>query len=117
MIRTTAQTLNDGVVKIYSVSNIADDGGMPAEKLTLKETLRYHERTVGNTRYYKAMQAGAKVDAVLRCPLRRNVSVQDVAIPNDGYQYRITWIQYPEDLEPPMMDLTLERIDNNYAID
>jgi len=49
--------------------------------------------------------------------LRRNVSAQDIAIPNDGRQYKITFIQYPEDIDPPVMDLTLERIDNNYAID
>ena len=86
------------------------------EALTLKETLRYKERTTGNQRYYLAMQAGAKVDAVIRCPLRRNVSGQDIAIPNDGKQYRITLVQYPEDAEPPVMDLTLERTTEDYEL-
>ncbi|MVB11177.1 hypothetical protein CAFE_18850 [Caprobacter fermentans] len=116
MIRKKAQTYNDGTLKIYSVGNVSAPGDMPKDGLTLKETLRYHERTVGNQRYYVAMQAGAKVDAVLRCPLRRDVSAQDVAIPNDGKQYRITRVQYPEDAEPPSMDLTLERVTQNYEL-
>jgi SPP1 family predicted phage head-tail adaptor len=116
MIRKKAQTHNDGVVKIYSVENISPPGGMPKESLVLKEILRYHERTVGNQRYYQAKQAGAKVDMVLRCPLRRNVSGQDIAIPNDGKQYRVTFVQYPEDAEPPVMDLTLERTTQDYEL-
>jgi len=38
------------------------------------------------------------------------VSTQDVAIPNDGRQYRIVQVQYPEDVQPPVMDLTLEEV-------
>ena len=116
MIHKTAQTHNDGVVKIYTVTDSTPPGGMPVETLTLKETLRYKERTVGNQRYYQAMQAGAKVDYVLRCPLRRDVSGQDFAIPNDGKQYRITRVQYPEDVEPPVMDLELERVTEDYEL-
>ena len=40
-------TLNDGVVKIYEVANTAPAGGVPVEEITLKQTLRYKERTVG----------------------------------------------------------------------
>nr|DAQ35643.1 MAG TPA: putative head-tail adaptor [Caudoviricetes sp.] len=116
MIQRKTQAYNDGVVKIYTVSDGAAPGNMPHDALTLKETLRYKERTVGNQRYYQAMQAGAKVDTVLRCPLRRDVSGQDVAIPNDGKQYKITLVQYPEDAEPPTMDLTLERVTQDYEL-
>jgi hypothetical protein len=40
----------------------------------------------------------------------REVSTHDIAIPNDGKHYDIVQIQYPEDIEPPVMDLSLERI-------
>jgi hypothetical protein len=39
-----------------------------------------------------------------------------VAIPNDGKQYRIIQVQYPEDMEPPVMDLTLEELLQDYDI-
>jgi hypothetical protein len=110
------QTFNDGVVGIYDLGNTASPGNMPVEGLTLKQTLRYHERTVGLARYYTALQANVKINYVLRCPRLRDVSAQDVAIPNDGKQYRITLIQYPEDIEPPVMDLTLEKLAQQYDI-
>lgn len=116
MIRKQAQTYNDGVVKIYTVTNSAPPGRLPVEVLTPKETLRYKERTVGNQRYNGAMQVGAQVEAVLRCPLRRSVSGQDIAIPNDGKQYQIRRVQYPEDAEPPVMDLELERVTQDYEL-
>lgn len=118
MIQTQlkAQTFNDGIVSIYSVADISEPGGMPQEGLTLKRSLRYKERTVGISRFYSALQNNVNVSSVLRCPCLRNVSTQDIAIPNNGKQYAIRQIQYPEDIYPPVMDLTLERIEQTYAI-
>jgi SPP1 family predicted phage head-tail adaptor len=110
------QSFNDGVVSIYTVSDTSLDGEMPTEALTRKRTLRYHERTVGLTRFYTAKQANVNVKYVLRCPLLRDVSAQDVAIPNDGKQYRIVQVQYPEDVDPSVMDLTLEELLQDYDI-
>lgn len=107
------QTFNDGIVKIYRVTDIAQPGGMPKEGLALKETLRFHRRTVGIKRYYTAMQANQQVDAVLRCPYRDTVSAQDVAVWN-GRQYRVELVQQPEDSVPPVMDLTLTRLEQDY---
>lgn len=116
MIKAKPQTHNDGLVKVYRVDNIAQPGNKPQEGLALKRTLRYKERTVGITRARLALQTGAKVSYVLRCPRLRDVSPQDVAIPNDGHQYRITMVQYPEDANPPAMDLELERLENDYEM-
>lgn len=116
MIKAKPQTHNDGAVKIYRVDNIAQPGNKPKEGLVLKSTLRYKERTVGLTRTRLALQTGAEVSYVLRCPRLRDVSPQDVAIPNDGKQYRITLVQYPEDTNPPAMDLELERLEQDYAV-
>ena len=116
VIKAKPQTHNDGTVKIYRVDNIAQPGNRPQEGLVLKRTLRYKERTVGINRAYLAKQAGAEVSYVLRTPRLRDISTQDVAIPNDGKQYRITMIQYPEDTNPPAMDLTLERLEHDYEM-
>ncbi len=109
------QTYKNGVVTVYELGNIASDGDMPKEGLTLKYTLRYDERTVGINRYYTALQANVRINYVLRCPRLRSVSTQDIAIPNDGKQYRIDLIQYPED-DPLSMDLTLEGVTALYDI-
>lgn len=116
------QMFNDGVVSIYSVGNIASPGGMPKEGLTLKvSSLRYKERTVGMGRYWAAMQNNVKVDMVIRVPCApmrlETVSTQDIVIPIDGQQYKIVQIQKPEDIYPPVMDLSLERLVQKYDIE
>lgn len=115
MLKKT-QTFNDGQVSIYRVDNVADAGDMPKELISVKRTLRYKERTVGLTRFYEALQANVRVSYVLRCLRNRDVSTQDVAIPNDGKQYKIVQIQYPEDSYPPVMDMTLEELTEHYDI-
>lgn len=115
MLREKHQTYNSGLVSIYRVDNVAEPGEMPEEGLTLKRVLRAHERTVGVTRYYAAQQTNVKVDAVVRCARLNDVSTQDVAV-YQGTQYRIRMVQYPEDIAPPVMDLSLERVEQEYAI-
>lgn len=110
MIRKQSQTFNDGVVKIYSVENNAEAGNMPKSGLTLKETLRYDELTVGIKRFYTAMQNNIKIDLLLRCPRKRSISTQDIAIPIDGEQYEIKQVQYPKNVVPLSMDLSLEKV-------
>lgn len=111
-----SQTFNDGVTTIYSVENIAQPGNMLKEGLIYKiGPLRYRERTVGMGRFWTAMQAQVKIDQVIRVQQIRSVSTQDVAILVNGKQYRIQQIQYPEDIEPPVMDLSLERLEAEYG--
>lgn len=110
------QTFNDGIVRIYEKQNIAQSGNMPVMRLSLKCTLRYKERTVGYHRYYTALQGQAQIDYLLRCRRRRDVSTQDIAVPNDGQQYRIVQVQHPEDVTPPVMDLTLEKVQEVFSI-
>jgi len=115
-MKSTTQPLKDGLVKIYEVGNIAEDGDMPKEGLTLKNSLRYDERTVGMSRFWVAMQSQAKVEQMIRTYRIDIVSTQHIAVPNDGKQYKIIQIQYPTEIEPPCMDLSLERLEADYDI-
>ena len=116
-MKRQTQTFNDGAVNIYSVGNIADPGKMPKQGLSIKVPgLRYDERTVGLSRFWVAKQANAQVDLLIRTPQLRNVSTLDIAVPKDGEQYKIVQIQYPEDVEPPVMDLSLQRLGVAYDI-
>ena len=114
MSKTKPQTFNDGNLRIYSVENTAGPGNKPNETLTLKRTLRYHRRIVGSQRFYSARQEQIKISHVLRCPEVKNISTQDIAVPNDGRQYHIRQIQYPEDIRPRVIDLTLEEVRTPY---
>lgn len=108
------QTFNDGVVKIFSVRNVAEPGDAPKKKLSYKQRLRYTERIVGIKRFWTAKQAQAEIDLLLRVPKLRNISTQDIAIPNDGEQYKIVHIQFPEGKN--VMDLSLERLVQKYEV-
>lgn len=115
MIRQQQQTFNDGVVKIYEVTDISAPGDKPVEGLSHKLTLRYRRRTVGMSRYYTAMQANVQVDKMIRCQAHEDISSQDIAIIG-ATQYRIGQIQYPEDVVPPVMDLSLSKLEQKYEI-
>lgn len=108
------QSFNDGIVKIYSVTNSAQAGYAPVETLTLKNTLRFNERRIGINRYYEALQNQIRIDRVIRVP-RIEISTQDVAIIG-ATQYRIDLVQTVDDIQPPSYDLTLIKYEQEYAL-
>ena len=114
--KTLTQTFNDGTVDVYSVGNIAEAGNMPKDGLTIKvSNLRYEERIVGMGRYWTAKQEHAQIEQLIRTQRINSVTVHDIAILN-GEQYDIVQVQYPKDIEPPSMDLSLERLEVAYGI-
>jgi len=109
------QTFNDGVCGFYSVKNTAAAAKKPVETLALKlGGIRYSERTVGLSRFWSAKQASVQIDRLLRMPYFDTVSTQDVVITEDGNQYDIKQLQRPEDIFPPVMDVSLERVVQRY---
>lgn len=104
----------DGVAQIWRIRNAAPPGDMPREEKTRKYTLRYRRRTVGIQRYYTAKQFREQIDEVIRCPLVQDVSVLDrVYLPVSKYWYVIRQVQYPENATVPVMDLSLERTEDD----
>lgn len=107
------QRYEDGYLAIMQ-THLQDDVDPTKEQ---KEILRplfaklyYDERTVGISRFYQGKQADVKIDRLVRCPRRKSVSTTHYAVTEDGDQYLIRQIQYPVDVEPPSMDLSLEVI-------
>lgn len=103
------QNFDDGIVKIYTVTNSAPVGLLPVETLSDAPiyTLRYEERSFGIQRYYSARQNQIQIERVLRVPRVPNVTNQNVAVTQDGNKYRIDWVQPLTDVYPSSMDLTL----------
>lgn len=110
------QAYNDGVVTVYAVTDAGPPGGLPVEKPVKKAVLRYEERRLGLQRYYEGKQNQVEVERVLRTPRRKGVSSQDLAVTEDGQQYRIDLVQSATDVYPPSMDLTLTRITQKYDV-
>ena len=108
------QTYKDGVCAVYCTKNIAQPGKKAEYKLEPKvPLLRYDERTVGIKRFYTAMQADTRIDRLIRCPRLDSVSVHDVVMIG-GEQYDAEQVQYPTEVKPPSMDITLRRLEGRY---
>lgn len=100
------QTFNDGICNIYALGG----GAYSPRELALKAAdLRYNARTVGLGRFYAAKQADVTADLLIRTHRLENVTAKDVVILSDGTSCNISQIQYPADIKPPCMDLTLTK--------
>ena len=106
-----SQRYNDGVVRIYSVEDTAAPGYAPVETPTLKITLRYEERRLGITRYFSGAQNQLQIDRVLRVQRAGKITSQDIAVTEDGQNYRVNLVQSVPDVWPESMDLTLSKIE------
>lgn len=111
-----SQTFNDGIVGIYSVKDQALPGRKPQPIFTVKASLRYAEQRLGINRAYLARQNQVEVERVIRIPHTDNVSPQDVAITEDGKQYRIDLVQRADGVYPPSDDLTLTKIIQKHEV-
>ena len=106
-----SQRYNAGVVRIYSVEDTAAPGYAPVETPTLKITLRYEERRLGITRYFSGAQNQMQIDRVLRVQRAGKVNTQDIAVTEDGQNYRVNLVQSVPDVWPESVDLTLSKIE------
>ena len=106
-----SQRYNDGIVRIYSVTDTAEPGYAPVETPTLKITLRYEERRLGITRYFSGAQNQMQIDRVLRVQRAGKVNTQDIAVTEDGQNYRVDLVQSVFDVWPESVDLTLSKIE------
>lgn len=111
------QATNDGTVQICDVVDVAEPGYKPVKKLKPKILLRYENQRVGIQRFYSGMQNQIQVDRVIRVQKALVVTTQDVAVTEDGTEYRIKQVQDVMDVYPKCLDLTLTRIDQEDAYD
>lgn len=109
-------SFGDGVAEIYAIHNVAEEGDRPQKKLTLKESLRFENKTVGLQRFFDAAQEKITISRVISTPLIFSVSTQDVVIIN-GNQYDIKMKQEKFDTRPASMLLTLSDVEEVYEIE
>lgn len=105
-----SQSYSDGILTVYSVTDVAAPGYMPDEALTEKITLRYAEQRLGIQRYYAAMQNQISIERVVRVPHTGKITTQDIVKTEDGTEYRIDLIQLVTNVYPRADDLTLTRV-------
>lgn len=109
--------LFEGTLSICNLQNTAEAGEMPCEKLVVVDTVYYGERTVGYGRQYAAIGVAQQVDKLVRI-WRKDVSVKQYVVLDDGQQYVINMVQNAEDEDGiKITDLTLRRLDDNFDVE
>lgn len=110
------QNFGDGVVEIYSVKDVAKPGYQLKTQTTLKCKLRYEEQRLGIQRYYSGRQNQVEIERVLRVPRYGGITNQDVAVTEDGRQFRIDMVQNVTDVYPASLDITLAKIEQKIEV-
>ena len=104
---------NVGMLSIYSLTNTANPGEMPTEKLVYIEDAYYEKRNVGVTRIYAALGADRRFDMVVRCfNTFTPQSGMYVIIENEQYQIDVC----QEIIGQDAIDLTLVRVEEYYEV-
>lgn len=106
----------DGIVTVYSVVNIAEEGDRPRDGLRKIISLPYDYKTVGITRYNSGKQDNAKIAAVISVPMRPEISSQNIVKIGET-QYSIYQVQRINDTRPPTLKLSLEKVVEDYEFE
>ena len=100
-----------GMLKFYSLRNVAQKPLMPAEKLVLSGQAYFDYRTIGVQRMYAAAGADRRIDLLVRA--RNTIVPHDCAfVMINDEQYRIDAQQRIKD----DVDLTLVRLEDRYDV-
>ena len=110
------ESYNDGIVSIYTVQDGAAPGYRPMPVLVLVKRMRYQERYLGINRLYSGRQNQVDIQRIVRVQKVPGVSNQNVAITEDGQQYRIDSVQDVIGAYPPSLDLTLATVEQEYEV-
>lgn len=99
--KTDEVTFNDGVLAVCECKE---------NKITRTKAqrIRFGEKTVGVTRFFRAKVASDKIDRLIRLPKNPLIVRGDILL-IENEQYKIIQMQ-PKDTCPPSLDLSIERL-------
>nr|DAL97509.1 MAG TPA: hypothetical protein [Caudoviricetes sp.] len=102
------ETFNDGMIEVCIVKDRSIIGNR------INKKIRYGNKVIGFSRFYKAKLASISVDKVISIPFVKVIQPTDLIIIG-AEQYKITLIQDKYDTQPQSRYLTLERINTLYS--
>ena len=102
-----------GILTIYSLNDVRENGFMPQEKLVSEGTAFFSYRTIGVTRLYAALGANRNIEKLVRC-WNTDIPEKGKYVIIDGVQYRIDVAQAIVDEDA--VDLTLVRLEDFYDV-
>lgn len=106
----------DGLVTVYSVVNIAEEGDRPRDGLRKLLSLPFDYKTVGLNRYVQGRQEDVEISEMVSVPCVSNISTQNIVVINN-IQYKIWQMQRVNDTRPNTLKLSLKKVVENYEVE
>ena len=110
---------HDGIVYLAELTNIADVGDMPRDRLQYVARFWYEERMIGLQRQYAAKGAREQIDMIIRIrEMKHTARIGLYAVLGNGDHFRIQNVSrgYDDEHGLKFTELTLERLDCLYEI-
>ena len=102
-----------GILTIYSLQDVSENGFMPPEKLVQEGTAFFSYLTIGVTRMYAALGANRSIEKLVRC-WNTDISAEGKYVIIDGVQYRVDTAQAVVDEDA--VNLTLVKLEDFYDV-
>lgn len=102
-----------GILKICSLTDTAEAGHKPDEKLVEIESAYYEQKKAGITRTYAAMGADRRFDLIVLC-FNTAVPREGLYVVIDGEQFRIDICR--KEIGHDAVELTLIKLENYYDV-
>ena len=110
-------TFDDGLLTVYEKINIAEKGDKPEYALKFKMALYFGFDALGYNRFYTALQANSRIEAVVNVPMWEDIDSLDIVVLEDGKQYTLSMVQRLIDKDGlKYTKLSLERLGESYVI-
>lgn len=105
-------TFDDGILTVYTMQDVAENGGKPNYKPVYKASYYFCFDILGFSRYYTALQAKTQLSDVVNVPEWVDIAVSDtVRLEKGGVEYRIAQVQKMYDENGlKITKLSLERV-------
>lgn len=111
-------TYDDGILKIYRVEDISENGNKPIVKPVYKLSSYFGFEDVGIKRYFAALENKRMIESVVAIELNKNVFANDLVELEDASVFTIVMVQHPLNKDGIRFTrLSLERVDENADIE
>ncbi|MGI6634184.1 MAG: hypothetical protein ACOX7B_03310 [Christensenellales bacterium] len=112
--RLEMQAFPDGLCIVSERRNLAAKGKKPDWQPVIKHRLRFKERAISMNRRKTYLQYDMRIDRLIRCRRQRDMSTNYTVSIGEKH-YHIQNVDYPVGVMPPVMDLALERMEQDDA--
>lgn len=129
---------DSGTLKVCNLTDIAENGTMPKQILSVVNKYWFEMRTIGINRRYLAKGVNENIDLLVRIPRDNNIEIGQYAVLGNNDQYRISNVSHGHEqpyytrlvkkdfyqgyhtvyiTELDYTELTLVKLENYYEVD